>query len=86
VKESTQNTKLSFILHLFAVSGAYALLELSAAASSFIGKGEGFYGILGMAMIFFGVSMLLLWAATSLLNKKSVLTPFGKLMTVIAQR
>ena len=83
VRDSTKNVKLSFLMQLFACSGAYALLQLSAKGSSFIGVGEGIYSILGMAMIFIGISMLLLWAATSLLNKKSVLTPFGKLMTVM---
>ena len=83
VREQTQSIKLPFIMHLFSSSGAFALLQLSAKGSSFIGEAEGALNIIGMAMIFIGVAALLLWASLSLFDKKNVLTPFGKLMTVV---
>ena len=83
VREQTGSVKLPFIMQLFTTSGAFALLQLSAKDSSFLGENEGALKVLGMAMIFMGVAALLLWASLSLLGKKNALTPFGKLMTVV---
>lgn len=83
VREQTGGIKLSFIMQIFTSSAAYALLQLSAKGSSFLGENEGALKIVGMAMIFIGVAFLLLWMSTSLLGKKNTLTPFGKLMTVL---
>ena len=83
VREQTEGLKLPFVMQLFASASTYAILQLGAKESSFIGTNEGASKIIGMAMIFIGVSALLLWWSSSLLGKKSALTPFGKLMTVV---
>ena len=83
VRAKTENIKLSFIMQLFASSGAYGVLQFSSKSSTFFGENEGAAKIIGMAMIFLGVSMLLLWLSTSMLDKKSRLTSLGKLLTVV---
>jgi len=83
VREQTKSLKLPFIMQLFASACVYAVLQLGAKESSFLGNNEGASKIIGMAMIFLGVSALLLWWSSSLFGKKSALTPFGKLMTVV---
>lgn len=83
VRAYTESLKLTFIMQLFSSSAAFSLLQITAKQSSFLGENEGVAKVLGMAMIFIGVSALLLWWSTSLLGKKDTLTPFGKLMSVV---
>ncbi len=82
VREKSENAAYSMILHVVFTSFSYALSQFTSSTKELLGQGSEFSKVLGMAMIFLACSLLILWVASSLLDKKSRLTPLGKLLVL----